>query len=306
MGERGEVVGGRARRKGLARRLETGALFALALGGLGHAQDMLTDANAFTAAVARLYREGSPGVETQIAGPLELTVKSARGDEKIYLNTIFSACLRNRDACATFVARQVDAMKGGLGPRAAPDLADIRITVRPSAYVDDLLAAARPGADVLAEPLADDLWMLGVSDQPTTIATLSQSDLDALKLSPDQAIALGKRNLEGAARRLIGEAVARGANGVARFHGSDYTASLIAFPDLWEPLAEKFDGRLLVAVPASDVMLIADGRRPAIQAQMLTAVAQTMARAQRPISSALFEWTPTGWNKIAEAEVKPR
>ncbi len=218
---------------------------------------------------------------------------------------VFSPCLHNRDSCATFVARQVDAMKGRLDPHSAPAPADIRITVRPPACTDDLVAAKRPRADVLAEPLVDDLWMLGVRDEPTTIASLIQSDLDALKLSPDEAIVLGERNLEGAASRLIGEAVTRRGR-AARFHGGDDTASLIAFPDLWEPLAETFDGQLLVAVPASDVMLIADGRRPAIPAQMLTAVAQTMTRAQRRISSALFEWTPTGWNKFAEAEVKPR
>jgi len=158
---------------------------------------------------------------------------------------------------------------------------------------------------VVAEPLVDDLWIIGVRDQPTTIATLGRDDLDALKLTADQALALGKRNLEGTARRVIAQAVDRGAAGVARFHGSDYTASLLAFPDLWQPLAEKFDGQLLVAVPASDVALFADGREPESLAQMLMSVTQTLARAQRPISAAVFEWTPTGWNKIASVEVKP-
>ena len=305
MARPGEVGFGRARCMNSGRRLAAGLVSVLAVGGAGHAQDMPSDADGFTAAIARLYREHAPDLETRIVGPLELAVKSASGVEKVYLNAIFSACARNRDSCAMIVARQVEAMNGGLVARSAPALSEIRITVRPSAYVDELVALRPAGEEVVAEPLVDDLWMLGVRDEPTTIATLSRGDLDALKLSADQALELGKRNLEGTVRRLIAEAVERGVVGVNRFQGNEYTASLLAFPELWRPLAEKFDGQLLVAAPASDIVLLADGRQPASQAEMLTAVAQATARAERPVSPVVFEWTPTGWNKIAVAEVKP-
>lgn len=278
---------------------------AVALAGAGRAQEAPTDPAAFTEAVARLYRAGTPGLDVRVDGPLELTVRSSGREEKVYLNTVFSFCLRDRASCAEFLARNVEAMKVGLQPRGAPSPGDVRITVRPSAYLDDLLAAERSGQAPVAEPLVEDLWMLGVRDEPTTIEMLGQSDLDALKLSPDQALALGKHNLETIARKVIADAVARDAAGVRAFRGSDYTASLIAFPELWEPLAEKFDGQLLVAVPGSDLVLFTDGRNEKGLAEMLAAVTEALVRAKRPISPAVFEWTPTGWNRVAWTEVKP-
>jgi len=287
-----------------ARGLAAGLVSVLALGGAGHAQDMPSDADGFTAAIARLYRERAPDLETRIVGPLELTVKSASGVEKVYLNAIFSACARNRDSCAMIVARQVEAMNGGLVARSAPALSEIRITVRPSAYVDELVALRPAGEEVVAEPLVDDLWMLGVRDEPTTIATLSRGDLDALKLSADQALELGKRNLEGTVRRLIAEAVERGVVGVNRFQGNEYTASLLAFPELWTPLAEAFQGELYVAAPASDTVVFADARSDKGKADMSAMVVSLLTHARRPISPAIFQWTPTGWEVVGKAEAK--
>ena len=102
------VAPGGAARAGLA-----GLVIALALAGAGRAQEVPADPAAFTEAVAQLYRSGPQGVETHVDGPLELTVRSAGREEKVYLTTAFSACLRDRPSCAAFVFRQVQAMKGG-------------------------------------------------------------------------------------------------------------------------------------------------------------------------------------------------
>ena len=132
---------------GAARRLAAGVVIVLTLAGGARAQELPTDAEGFTAAVARLYRETSPGVETRIVGPLELAVKSARGEEIIYLNRIFLACANHRESCAALVAQQVAAIKGGLGPSSPTVSADILITVRPSAYVDEIVANAPESED---------------------------------------------------------------------------------------------------------------------------------------------------------------
>jgi hypothetical protein len=298
------VPGGK--RSGAPRAASAGLVVALVLAGAGHAQERPLDPTAFTEAVARLYREGPEILETHVDGPLALTVRLGGREEKINLANVFLACQRDRPSCAASVFHQVQAMKAALGPRAPLSREDVRITVRPSAYVDDLIVATkRVGSTPVAEPLVDDLWMIAVRDEPTTIETIGQTDLDALKLSLDQALALGRHNLEPVARHVIADAVKGETTGVRSFRGSDYTASLIALPELWEPLAEKFGGELLMAVPASDVVLFSDGRGGAAsQAAMLQSVVQAQALAKRPISLAVFEWTPTGWNKIAFAEVR--
>lgn len=306
MARRGEIAAPGGKRGTWSWAALAGLATVFAHAGAGHAQEVPTDPAAFTEAVARLYREGPRGVETHIDGPLELTVRSGGREEKVYLATAFSACLRDSPTCAPYLRRHVESMRAGLQPHAPLSRADIRITVRPSAYVDDMIALTKAaGSEPIAEPLVDDLWMIAVRDGPTTIGTIGQPDLAVLKLSPDEALALGRQNIEATARRAIADAVKGETTGVRSFRGDDYTASLIASPELWEPLAEKFDGELLMAVPASDVVLFADGRRGAVsQAAMLQSVVQVAGRAKRPISLVVFEWTPAGWNKIAAAEVR--
>jgi len=306
MARRGEITAPFDKRSGAPRAASAGLAVALALASAGHAREASIDPTVFTEAVARLYREGPKAVETQVDGPLALTIRLGGREAKVNLANVFLACQRDRPSCAASVFRHVEGMKAALGPRAPLSSADIRMTVRPSAYVDELVVAGkRVGSAPVAKPLVDDLWMIAVRDEPTTIETIGQRDLDALKLSRDQAIALGRHNLEAVARHVVADAVKGDATGVRSFRGSDYTASLIALPELWEPLAEKFDGELLMAVPASDVVLFSDGRGgAAAQAAMLQSVVQAQALAKRPVSLALFEWTPTGWNKIAFAQVR--
>ena len=75
-------------------------------------------------------------------------------------------------------------------------------------------------------------------------------------------MAAGKRNVEATlgAKFAAGVPQVQPGDGVAGLRGDDYVASLLALPDLWAPLAERFDGQLYVAAPASDYVLFADAR----------------------------------------------
>ena len=111
--------------------------------------------------------------------------------------------------------------------------ADVRVTVRPSSYVDDL-AQRGDATNFVAEPLIDDLWVIGVRDEPTTIATLGSADLKALGLTSNAALALGKRNLEDSLKRRIAAAVGRAQAGEAlAMRGDDYSRASSPFPN-WD------------------------------------------------------------------------
>jgi hypothetical protein len=223
---------------------------------------------------------------------------------KAFLDTAYRACVRDRAQCAAVVKRQVEATVSDLAAVwTPPNRADLRVTVRPQAYVDQLEAAS--GADpVIAEPLAEDLWTIAAVDQPKSIRTLSKRDLEALKLTADGAIEAGRRNLDAAARARIAEAIKAGGGALGMLEGDDYTSSLIASPELWEPLADVCGGELWVAVPASDIVLFADARKPETRIQIRAAAREAAARAKRPISPEVYEWTPTGWNKIGAPGLK--
>jgi hypothetical protein len=184
--------------------------------------------------------------------------------------------------------------------------AELRVTVRPSVYVDEIAAASREKSPPIAEPLVGDLWVIGVRDQPTTISTISQSELDTLKLDAAGALAAGKRNIEATlgAKFQAGIPQVQPGEGVAGLRGNDYLASLLALPDLWTPLAERFDGQLYVAAPASDYIIFADARAKGNAAEMARFAVEIARAAKRPLSTDVFEWTLTGWEVVDLAKAK--
>jgi len=264
------------------------------------------DPLAFTETFVKLCREAAPNLKLTIVGPLSLQADTAQGEVAVHLDTVYSACQRDPAGCGPFLTRMVElTAKGFASARPMATLSQVRVTVRPSSYLDEM-AAAGGKSDVIAEPLVGDLWVYAVRDEATSIATLDKTDLDALKLDAAGAMAAGKHNVEA----TLGEKFRAGApqvqpgEGVAGLRGDDYVASLLALPDLWEPLAERFDGRLYVAAPASDYVIFADARAKGNAAEMARFAAEIAHAAKRPLSTDVFEWTPTGWEVVDLAKAK--
>jgi hypothetical protein len=134
----------------------------------------LSDPQAFTESVAKIYEETAPGVKAREVAPLQLEIHTERGDFQSYLATAYSACQRHVSGCEDFMRRQVQAMVTEYtAAPSAPTTAELRVTVRPSAYIGDIASVLGDKSDPIAEPLVGDLWVIGVRDEPTTIATLT-------------------------------------------------------------------------------------------------------------------------------------
>jgi hypothetical protein len=264
------------------------------------------DPQAFTETFVKLCREAAPSLKLSIAGPLSLRADTAQGETDVHLDTVYSACQRDPAGCGPFLTRMVElTAKGFASARPMATLSQVRVTVRPSSYLDEM-AAAGGKSDVIAEPLVGDLWVYAVRDEATSIATLDRVDLDALKLDAAGAMAAGKHNVEATlgAKFQAGAPQVQPGEGVAGLRGDDYVASLLALPDLWAPLAERFDGRLYVAAPASDYVIFADARAKGNLARIAHNAAVLARAAKRPLSTDVFEWTPTGWEVIDFGKAK--
>jgi len=268
------------------------------------------DPQAFTESFVALCRAATPNLKLKIVGPLSLQADTAQGEVSVHLDTVYSACQRDPAGCGPFLNRMVElTAKGFASTRAAATLSQVRVTVRPSSYLDEM-AAAGGKSDVIAEPLVGDLWIYAVRDEATSIATLDKTDLASLKLDAVAAMAAGKHNVEATlgAKFQVGAPQVAPGEGVAGMRGDDYTASLLALPDLWAPLAEKFDGRLYVAAPASDYILFTDlftdARAAGNGARIAHDAVVLAGAAKRPLSTDVFEWTPTGWEVVDLGKAK--
>ena len=172
--------------------------------------------------------------------------------------------------------------------------------MRPSDYVASMRDHA-PGNKPLAVPLQGDLWTIGVFDLPTALDLLDQSALAPLRLSSDEALAIGKQNMVERMRFQIGKVMTKPMDEV-QMAGDTYKVELLfAFPELWAPVAKTMAGNLLIVVPSTDVVIFADGRKPGAAEHLADDARFVMQRADRPFSADLFRWSPDGWVSLPAA-----
>ena len=255
-------------------------------------------ADKFTAYMADRFSDALPSVKASIKGPLELEVVSPKGRQQVFLNRVWDFCERDRRNCR----KEVDSFLANM-PSVVLETtddskpSDIRVVVRPSAYVEQLrkLGADRADYKGVFRPFAGDLWMICVLDMPHGVATLNQAGLAKLHLTEDEAFALGLKNLT-ATLAPLAEHSHEPKNSPINFATGDfYESSRMLLHDSWSGLAKAMGGHLIVAVPSSDVLVYGDGTAQLNRTALGGLVHEIVGKAPKPISSDLYEWTPTGW-----------
>ncbi len=258
------------------------------------------DPDVFTAYVADEIRRIVPGTPVTVTGTLSLDVGNSGAVHSLYLQRLFEVCQRNPDMAATFVdtfIQQMAAVARTPEPEVTRDT--LRVIVRPEIYLKSEFDTLAGRATPVAGPLPGDLWLLGASDLPTAIKMLDSRDLARLGVSDIEALAIGKQNMRSGLKQTLEQAQAARVPGVNLITGDPYESSLLAFPDLWAPLAKASLGDLLVAVPAADVVLFSDTDKPDAVPALRDAVQTVMGKAERPLASTIFRWTAAGWVVLA-------
>jgi uncharacterized protein YtpQ (UPF0354 family) len=87
--------------------------------------------------------------------------------------------------------------------------------------------------------------------------------------------------------------------GIGLITGDTYESSRLLFAESWAELAKRMHGKLLVAVPATDVVLYESASRKHAVEELTKAATEVASRANRPVSVAVFRWTPGGWELAA-------
>lgn len=257
----------------------------------------LRDEKTFTAYIAQLMTRALPTAKTQIKGPLTLVLEGLpNGGIQMNLDSLYSYCRRAPDDCdpqtQAYIARAATSFRKMMTPLQAGDL---RAVIRDNAYIKN--TEKLYDDKLIAEPLIGDLWTLCVVDMPGAMRILSVSQLPELKLSASEALALCKKNAAATLPPLEPAKRDYPWAGVNIVTGDPYDAGWMIFPDRWTGIAESLQGDLLVAAPGVDILLYASGAAPDSVAALGKAAAIVAAKAQKPLSTAVFRWTPTGWEE---------
>lgn len=267
-----------------------------------HAAPPPTDPAGFTAFVAQKFHAARPTDEIKVTGDLQLAIKAPAGEFTTDLHTVWSTCGQMPDRCDEIVTEHIANLSAFHGAPSSPlRTAQLRVVVREAAYVEGMRRVAPPGAEPVAAPLAGGLWLIGAADKPTTVQMLNTASLSPLKLSIAQALAWGRRNMHAMAVKALAGLDETPPDGIAVMMGDDYQSSLLAFPELWAPIAAK-GGELYVSAPSVDmVMFCRTNRRDTVKI-MLKAAAASAAGAERPLPLVVLRWTPDGWATAREEE----
>lgn len=251
---------------------------------------------AFTEYVAAQLRRAIRGATVKVKGPLTLEL----GELQANLDRIFIFCNRNTAGCANEIANYVKGVAEVYRDRTAPpSKAAVRIIVRTKTYLAATQATMpKDGAKLQPRPLAGDLVMLPALDMPRTIKMLDEKDNAALGLSADEIFKLGFDNLRKQLKPLMSVAKVTGADQIGELSGDTYHSSRLALFESWSPLAKVHGGKLVVAAPASDMVLYAGDDLPKAIEALRTLVKTAAARAPAPLSNELLRWTPQRWEVV--------
>ena len=81
--------------------------------------------------------------------------------------------------------------------------------------------------------------------------------------------------------------------------GDSYDSSRVLLAKDWSSLAQRFDGHLLVAVPASNTVLYAEENGTQSVRVLASSARDSAAKAGQALSLSLLRWTPAGWQQIS-------
>jgi hypothetical protein len=116
-----------------------------------------------------------------------------------------------------------------------------------------------------------------------------------LKLSKPELLALASANVRAELRALGDVAKPVQAGQIGWIRGSVYEVSRVALHEDWAPLAQAQGGKLIVAIPTTDLVLYAADDTPVGIDAVRTYAKHVMGTASNPLSSDILKWTAKGW-----------
>lgn len=255
----------------------------------------------FTQYVKKLFEKELPGFAFK--SPARLTLKGDGPDGKttgdISLDRIYGNCTANPQTADAAITHFVKAALTAINPTTValrPEM--IRLVVRREAYIKDAIARMGPGPRAaFFRPIAPGLVIVPVIDLPATLQYVGDKELTELRMTDAEVFRTGEANFRKSSKPLSQVARIPPKRGLGFIQEED-APSWLAFHDEWESVAKKLHGKLVVMVPAADLLMFVEGTdRYALDA-LHTIGSDAGRKADRPLSDILLRWTKTGWEKV--------
>lgn len=266
------------------------------------AQAVPTDEEAFAGVVAERVNRELPEYNVKPVGKLTLEGKRLDGEStgQLSLDRVYAFCSRNSSNCSAALDQYAKGVADAIKERNRPiEPSMVRVAVRPAAYVEQVRkqVAGSSGA-IYARPVAPGLVAIPVLDFARSVRFVNDRDLEKLSLTEEELFKLGERNLRSAVKPLTEVAPTPVANSLGRISGEDYASSRVLFHSEWRDLSVKLNNKLVVTLPAPDMLLYGEGSTAASIDALRILAAETARKSSRPLSPLLLLWTEGGWEVL--------
>lgn len=256
---------------------------------------------AFTSRLAEQFSRAVTDGQVSVTAPLTLSIKLASGHQiQVNLDRVWGFCRSNPEGCQAEEDEFVDHTKDALKSVAASSSINrdsLRLAVRTTAYLAASWHASGvpQTSDPVSGPIAGELSWVLMADSPQASRIVSVKDLEDLGLTRDQAIDIGRQNVEAALRPflLVVHPLKPGQIGI--ISGDYYESSRVGDHALWADIARHMSGQLVVVVPEPMTVLYVDNTSPQALDALVALARQGMQVSRRPLSLQALGWTEDGW-----------
>jgi hypothetical protein len=255
--------------------------------------------------IAAVHAAAPDAVVTVIS---PLTIKVTRPPDfefQINLDRIQAFCAANSaEDCASEKQRFITGMVEALNVKDDLVATQLRVVIRSDDYAREAVrftarehkgdaGGEKPVDPPITLPFAPGVSLIVAADYPTTTKLVGAAMVAKLGLNRDQALALATRQVLASLPKIPSAEDVDGK--LLSFPDLDYGASMLLEPERWRPLAVATGGRLFVAIPADNDVLVGTVKPGEDLRKLEKLVADAYAAAGRGISPLVYRWSPSGW-----------
>jgi hypothetical protein len=262
------------------------------------------DPDAFTQYIAAAFRARMPEWDVTVLSTFNIRLtRDTNGifPEKrdYFIKSLFEVCTKESERCADDVAILTADIAEGVNPLPKPDPAKLWAVVIPEGEYAVIGKNAWDRHVPVGRSLGGDLWVLCMLDRDRPHTVLYEDELGDLGLSKEAAVSRCLANTLAQLPQDFTDSIQDlKPNGTGTLT-APYEGVLFLAHDNWAPLAQRFDGELLVAVPEPGIVVYARGVSGETAATLAARAEGLSSRARDVPPPSVFRWTKEGWDVVA-------
>ncbi|MFM2058602.1 MAG: hypothetical protein RLY71_2987 [Pseudomonadota bacterium] len=213
----------------------------------------------------------------------------------------YRSCQDRPDLCKSAVDQYATTVRElALTRRQPGTLAQLRLTLRPSSFVDQV--RQQTGTDgparIHARTVLPGVVMVPVLDFQNSLRFVGAAELRQLGLTEERLFETARHNTQSALLPLSVIARRPAGGNFGFIDAEDFAASRVLEHADWSDLAAQYHQQLAVMLPTPNFVLYGDAANPLQLAVMRREGQKIYQRSARPLSLDLLRWTPTGWERM--------